>query len=205
MGQRLVINVYKNHNWDMIGNIYFHWSAYSTTSLWQLKELLDCEFSTPVGSKTTCFYDRITLLRAVERLGGMLDSSDRGWFEARFPDVEYSKEGNRNDGLVAFSTRGKRDLLGWAEGKIDLFLDTKTFKYKVYFDFGDDYEDYVSICRDNDWNYLSKEDLPKIDFNLQGEISIYDLDNLLDDMRGLRNNQQCNFMDATGTVYGMIE
>ena len=97
---------------------------------------------------------------------GGLDAADKNLAAKKFPDEKFETEGiSRNEGLVAISIETISDQLKWAEGTIDIDLDTKLVLNDVLYAY--DIEGYLAETEDfDDDEYVEVDDLPQIPVDL---------------------------------------
>ena len=77
MGQRLVITVYEPHKQKPLCNIYYHWSAYSTSALSEAKILLDSYDGKNVVHRIDYMAPSIDLNQRMAAMLGSNDAMDR--------------------------------------------------------------------------------------------------------------------------------
>ena len=144
MGQRLVISIHKNHNDEKsFAKIYYHWSAYTVSALYELKNLIDnLPKNLDVTNNAQLAKDLVTALEKntassilfpSDATGG-LSPNDEEFYE-HLTDEKYSTpHPNRNYGLISFSEEEQARAQSWSERDIILYLDTMTFEFQVFFD-----------------------------------------------------------------------
>lgn len=166
MGQRLVITCeYKD---ETIAAIYYHWSAYSMSAIYEVIQLRDyleqCYSYDEFLNKTIPTKDlQLALLRAVESRGGGLDGTTReaNYFKTNFSNETHEEKADRNEGLIAFSPEGIVEIQGYAEGDITIRLDELTVYDYVYWTWENisAYSDYLiqELEADDNDVYIPKE------------------------------------------------
>lgn len=129
MGQRLVINIYSKG--EILANAYYHWSAYSLGSLDELRPIIK-ELETPEEQEYKFgVLDAIKLLQVTSA-----ELTDKEFDEIKklYPSFKRKTERiDRNDGLIAFTEKGKSTNMLWSEGIIEVFVDDKTFDFSIVF------------------------------------------------------------------------
>ena len=157
MGQRLVITVCKDGK--DIAAIYYHWSAYTSSALWETQQLLDYL----LDDKNSDLDPRLACLRYIQSVGGGIDGGPKNnefkYIQKLFPNEELKTEGySRNNGLIALSEYGIKDLHGWSEGDIFIDLDEGEIHNYVLFNFDnlDAYNDFYEFC--DDFTPLTEDD-----------------------------------------------
>ena len=131
MGQRLVINIIEDN--ERIANIYYHWSAYTISALYEAKRLIDSGiFDEECSTKEL----QLKLIRLIESFGGCIDGGkDSEEYQKicdMFPNETFKETGSRNEGLIALSEDGMDSLESWAEGILDINLDKGMIYNGVY-------------------------------------------------------------------------
>lgn len=126
MGQRLNIEIVKNGK--TLANCYYHWSAYSGSSVKLAKTIIDNIDKIKYESN---------LLTAIK----LLESTGAGLTE---DEIEYSKSidelknanliesKNRNIGLIAISEDGINQTRYWQEYALYIYLDEDRMSFGVY-------------------------------------------------------------------------
>lgn len=128
MGQRLVIVGKKDH--IPIFNIYFHWSAYTSSSLDEADHLLKYLLQPEKCSDL--------VLSAIEyceaRGGGLSNDVDIEEVERIYPAHKIKTAGiSRNNGLIAITADGMNQNLSWAEGVLEIDFDNDIINNNVFF------------------------------------------------------------------------
>lgn len=188
MGQRLVVSVIKDE--ERIAAMYFHWSAYTKSALWEAQRIIDAINN----SKNDDL--RLTLIRYCEENGGCIDGGgDSKEFEAiqeMYPNEIFKEYGSRNEGLIALTEDGMNDLEGWSEGDLEIDLDNGFVYNYVYsgYETIDDYNDCMETkCTLEDFPLLNI-DICKIEFD-KLDYMIHQLDNLPFTIRNSDNEIIC--------------
>ena len=160
MGQRLVIAIEKNEK--DLAKIYYHWSGYSESALYEAKEVLEY-----LGNDYENKTDReiqLSLIRFVESRGGCIDggieSKEGLAIQEIFPNEDFSVTGSRNQGLIAITEDGMNDIQSWSEGDLIIDLTEKEIQNEVL-DF------FLSVDELNEYmeeNY-KLEDLKKLQYD----------------------------------------
>lgn len=129
MGQRLVITVQKNEK--ELAKIYYHWSAYTTSALYEARDLIN-HLKDDYKSERDLQLD---LIRFVEGRGGCIDggaeSKEGLAIQEIFPNEDFSVTGSRNQGLIAITEDGMEDIQGWSEGDLIIDLTKKEIQNAV--------------------------------------------------------------------------
>lgn len=187
MGQRLVITV--DMDGEDICKIYYHWSAYSLSALYRVRDLI------PVLGKEGDTVLNIT--RFLESQGGGIDEGTSGKeyeaFKEKYPDEEFSDDVNRNEGLIAITQAGMDDMQGWSEGDITINLDDDMI-----------YNDVIWHCESGylkEWEKDTKEK-PEVT-KLSCDIFKFSFGDISKIIREVENAE--NFVSFGEEVYQLIE
>lgn len=156
MGQRLVINVYEHDSDpDPLLNVYYHWSAYSTTSLMEAANFLE-SYNEIEHTEVKI----IDLIQAFEKLGARVSNAD----DVVYIDDTYGYETNpiginRNNGLIACTEKTMAKSISYAEGVIDIYIDDGYLNSNCFYVwYREDLEDEEQIVR-------ARENLESIRFD----------------------------------------
>lgn len=139
MGQRLVLQL-RDADHSLLATLYYHWSAYTTSALYEIQKLLG---EAPDDFVNLPKVDKVKYI--IDRASGL--TSD---------DVDYVKETfgfepkvctDRNMGIVAISPDKQDNLLDWSEGTVEINLADMTFDLMglVWSRYEDDFEDDEEI------------------------------------------------------------
>jgi hypothetical protein len=128
MGQRLNIEIVNNNK--ILANAYYHWSAYSQTSLEMTKKLIE------YIQKNDFTDDVKGAIKLLETTGALLVDSDMEYAKGHnLIDMNYDNSKlNRNDGLMSISEEGIKSNQSWAEGTIRIYLDSHTFAFNCLYE-----------------------------------------------------------------------
>lgn len=136
MGQRLNIEII-DRNGECLANSYYHWSAFSTSSLATAVEVI-ANFD-----KLRKQYENNMLLaiKMLEQSGAGL-TKDGSLEKAKelFPNEIFKIGENRNSGLIGITEKDIDETRQWEEGRITINIDTKTIDYGVFFETSSDDE-----------------------------------------------------------------
>mgnify|MGYP004597477397 CR=1 FL=1 len=161
MGQRLVVQV--QHLGENIACIYYHWSAYTVSALWEARKIWNCICDEDDGSVHDLL---LRLIRMVEKDGGGIDgggnSEEFKKIQSMFPNASFKTENiNRSDGLIALSEKGMGEMLGWAAGTITIDIDEETIENNVFWECT--LEEYQE---EHELKNVSIDDFPELDTDL---------------------------------------
>lgn len=188
MGQRLVITV-KNNGEDL-AKIYYHWSAYTVSALWEASKLVQCIFNHKDETEKEL---KLRIIRFIEENGGGIRGDDYEFEYIRnmYPNETFKEdEYSRSNGLIALSERGMSELQDWSEGDIEIFIDEERINNTVfgYWNSCEDYNEEVKSWGEDYEDYLVKfEDIPDIGYDL-GDIAIEDIDNVITALEAAREH-----------------
>lgn len=179
MGQRLVITV--RNNGEDLAKIYYHWSAYTVSALWQASKLAKCIYNSKDETEKEL---KLRLIRFCEENGGGISGDDYEfeYIEKMYPNEVFKKDGySRSNGLISLSERGMSETQGWSEGDIYFDIDDESIWNGVYCGW-ESLEDYNEEVRSWGEEYedeiLTIEDVPDIGYDL-GCIDVSDIDNVI--------------------------
>lgn len=132
MGQRLVIIGKKNH--IPIFNIYYHWSAYTTSALAETDQLL--KYLLLPDNCVDLVHSAIDYCES--NGGGIAGTTELDYARSLYPDHKFKEEGiSRNDGLIAITADGMNDNLSWAEGTVEIDFDNDMISNNVFWGYED--------------------------------------------------------------------
>ena len=178
MGQRLVVTI--TQNGENIAALYYHWSAYTLSSLYETRDILNVLYDDDNDEKDL----RLRLIRFCEKNGGGIDggenSDEWNYIQSRYPNEEFKKDGiSRNNGLIAISEKGIDEMLSWSEGNVCIDLDEDNVDNSVYSYYADiDYYNDDHSEWDDEFKPVTLEDIPSIlgDF---GSFNVSDIDSII--------------------------
>lgn len=177
MGQRLVVTIKKDNN--DLAKIYFHWSAYTYSALFETKKVIDCIYN---HEDETIKELQLRLIRFVEDNGGGIkgDDSEFKYIQRMYPnEVFKTLNYSRSYGLIALSKDGMQDLQDWSEGDVTIDLDTDTVENTVFcwYEYIDEYNEERKEW-DDDFEGYELEYIEDIGYDI-GNFNIEDIDDIL--------------------------
>lgn len=179
MGQRLVITV--RNNGEDLAKIYYHWSAYTVSALWEASKLAACIYNHKDETEKEL---KLRLIRFCYENGGGISGEDYEFEYIRnmYPDEIFKEDGySRSNGLISLSEKGMQEAQGWSEGDIYFDIDDETIINGIFCGW-DNIEDYNEEVRswgeDYEDELLKFEDIPDIGYDL-GTIAVKDIDNVI--------------------------
>ena len=160
MGQILVVNVLEEG--ERICNIYFHWSAYSDSALYELLKIkkIICgeKFETSVYDCQTKKIKKMTfdfspknngvvlqIINCLAMFGGGLDPDDVETAKKWWPGIDVPVTKSRSEGIVSITEKTMNESDGYAEGFATIDISGKTACNECFFcyDSKEEYEEYA--------------------------------------------------------------
>lgn len=179
MGQRLVVSV--QNNGKELATVYYHWSAYTVSALWEVSKLARCIFNHEDETEEEL---KLRLIRFCYENGGGINGNEEEfkYIESLYPGEVFKRDGySRNDGLIDLSKKGREETHGWSEGDIEIYIDEEKINNNV-FGWWSNYEEYYEEVKSWGEDYIDDivafEDIPEIGYDL-GNIAIEDIDNVI--------------------------
>lgn len=145
MGQRLNIEISRKKDNKILANSYYHWSAYTYSSLKLANEIIENIYDVIRNNKVS---DEIKAIQLLQTTGaGLLEQEYNTLNEE---DKKYcSLATSRDLGLISFTERGMEETRTWEESRLTITID---FDNKEYDFVGDknrvDFEVYFPISRE---------------------------------------------------------
>lgn len=169
MGQRLNVEIVSNGK--LLANAYYHWDAYTGTSLQRTGAILDKlnEIKEPVKD------DLDLAIKLLESTGAGINDVERNYILA---DPELSKYlpindcVDRNEGILSITKQGMQNTRYWEEGRVVIDIGKRTILFRIYWvltkeEYLDDYYDLEHY-----------EQLPTIDYDIRKEIPFDEFEEL---------------------------
>ena len=181
MGQRLNIEIARKKDNKILANSYYHWSAYTYSSLKLANEIIENIYDVIRNNKVS---DEIKAIQLLQTTGaGLLEQEYNTLNEE---DKKYcSLATNRDLGLISFTEKGMEETRTWEESRLTITID---FDNKEYDFVGDknrvDFEVYFPISRE-EIEECYKEELKSGKTNLDEVVEFnFDLQDMkLNDIR----------------------
>lgn len=154
MGQRLNIEIRRKKDNKILANSYYHWSAYTYSSLKLADEIIENIYDIIRNDKVS---DEIKAIQLLQTTGaGLLEQEYNTLNEE---DKKYcSLATNRNLGLISFTEKGMEETRTWEESRLTITID---FDDKEYDFVGDknrvDFEVYFPTSREEIEEYYGEE------------------------------------------------
>ena len=179
MGQRLVVSV--QNEGKELATIYYHWSAYTVSALYEVSKLAKCIFNHKDETEEEL---KLRLIRFCEENGGGINGNpvEFAYIQKLYPNETFKRENySRNYGLIDLSEDGRVQSHGWSEGDVEIYIDEERINNGV-FGYFSDYDEYCDEVRswgeDYEDDLLAFEDIPDIGYDL-GDIAIEDIDKVI--------------------------
>ena len=141
MGQRLNIEIRRKKDNKILANSYYHWTAYTYSSLRLAEEIGENIYDIIRNDKTS---DEIKAIQLLQTTGAGLLEDEYNLLKEE--DKKYcSLATDRNLGLISFTEKGIENTRNWEEGRLTINVD---FDDKEYDFVGDknrvDFLPYIS-------------------------------------------------------------
>ena len=201
MGQRLVVSI--QNNGKEIATVYYHWSAYTVSALYETSKLVRCIFNHKDETEEEL---KLRLIRFCYENGGGINGNDEEfeYIESLYPGEVFKRNGySRNDGLIDLSSKGRYEAHGWSEGDIEIYIDEERINNGV-FGYFQDYNEYVDDVKswgeDYEDEIFTFEEMDEIHYDL-GDIAIEDIDNVI----AALENVTTHFIRYGNEIYELVE
>lgn len=198
MGQRLLVTVRQNN--EDVCKIYFHWSAYTYSALLETKKVIDCIYN---NEDETIKEMQLRLIKFLEDNGGGIrgDQYEFDYIQAMYPNETFKTDGySRNNGLIALSEKGMKELQDWSEGDVTIDLDNDAVANTVY-GWYEDIEEYNEERKewDDEFEGYGLEDIEDIQCDI-GSFNVEDIDYILYKLENVEGVCRCG-----SQIFEMIE
>ena len=192
MGQRLNIEIKKKGKEKTIANCYYHWSAYTESSLLLAKEILENIIN---------YHDEKDDFKKALQL---LQSTGAGIIHNEYDILKkkqkrYCRVGeDRNMGLISFTDKGIEETRTWEEGRIEIELDDDDYKdlehFRVYstINFGVYWHEDISFIKEDyeeeiKEGKLNLDNITELDLDLD-YMTLEDINLFLSKINEIENN-----------------
>lgn len=179
MGQRLIVSV--QNNGKELATVYYHWSAYTVSALWEVSKLARCIFNHEDETEEEL---KLRLIRFCEENGGGINGNplEFKYIQDLYPNEVFKREGySRSDGLINLSENGRAESHSWSEGDVEIYINEEMICNGVFGEWSsyeEYYEEVKSWGEDYEDDLMKFEDIPDIGYDL-GDIAIEDIDNVI--------------------------
>lgn len=201
MGQRLVVSI--QNNGKELATVYYHWSAYTVSALWEVSKLVRCIFNHEDETEDEL---KLRLIRFCYENGGGINGNDEEfeYINELYPDEVFKRDGySRSNGLIDLSEKGRTESHGWSEGDVEIYIDEERINNGV-FGWFPDYETYCEEVKswgeDYEDEIMKFEDIPDIGYDL-GNIAIEDIDNVITALEDAGEH----FVKYGNEIYELVE
>ena len=156
MGQRLTVDILDNE--ERIAIIYYHWSAYFDSTIYELESLKN----DIVAAKASGNDILLTIIYGLEKRGGGLglDSRSRDMAKKKWPDRTFKIDINRNDGLIFIDEQDIKETYDMNEGTASIDIVTEEVITDVDLECGLHYDMKDLPC--DPFKVMSFEELEKV-------------------------------------------
>ncbi len=171
MGQRLIMNIYKNRGEAPIINVYYHWSAYSRSAYYKAQDFIRSYNSI---AKTRVLETNI--IKALENIGARVNIEDRQYVYEQLGFKPLEDNLDRDRGLIALSEEQRLTNIDYAEGEIHVYMNDKDIDNSCFWEGNEadfyemnDEDEIIEIPKIDDLEYTTFDDL---------KVTLYTLDNM---------------------------
>lgn len=121
MGQRLTVDILENGK--RVALIYYHWSAYFDSTIYELEALKN----DVVAAKSSDNDILLAIIDGLEKRGGGLsiETRTRAVAKEKWPDRTFKTDINRNDGLLDLDEQDMNDTFQYTEGTASIDIVTE--------------------------------------------------------------------------------
>lgn len=200
MGQRLVVTIEKGEK--QLAKIYYHWSGYTYSALFETKKIIDCIYNHEDETEKEL---QLRLIRFCEKNGGGITGNveyhEHEYIQSLFPNETFkTEEIDRNNGLIALSEKGMNGLQDWSEGDVFINLNRDKVDFCVYCGY-ENLAEYIEERKSWDEDFDKKElVIPKFDFDL-GYFDANDIDAIIASL----DTTDAHIIKCNGEICEMIE
>lgn len=209
MGQRLNIEIKRRKDNKVLANSYYHWSAYTSSSLHLAEEIIENIYDIIRKEKVS---DEIKAIQLLQTTGAGLMENE--YNKLNEEDKKYcSLATNRNLGLISFTDEGMEETRSWEEGRltIDIDFDDKDYDFygnknlvdfEVYFqvdeeEVNESYEEEIKSGK------LDLNNLTEFEFSLE-EMTLNDIRLFMSKLDEIENNNGLFRVKGTDLIYQII-
>lgn len=209
MGQRLNIEIKRRKDNKVLANSYYHWSAYTSSSLHLAEEIIENIYEVIRKEKVS---DEIKAIQLLQTTGAGLMENE--YNKLNEEDKKYcSLATNRNLGLISFTDEGMEETRSWEEGRltIDIDFDDKDYDFygnknlvdfEVYFqvdeeEINESYEEEIKSGK------LDLNNLTEFEFSLE-EMTLNDIRLFMSKLDEIENNNGLFRVKGTDLIYQII-
>lgn len=209
MGQRLNIEIKRRKDNKVLANSYYHWSAYTSSSLHLAEEIIENIYDIIRKEKVS---DEIKAIQLLQTTGAGLMENE--YNKLNEEDKKYcSLATNRNLGLISFTDEGMEETRSWEEGRLTIDIDFDDRDYDFY---GNknlvDFEVYFQIDEEEINESYEEEiksgkldliNLTEFEFSLE-EMTLNDIRLFMSKLDEIENNNGLFRVKGTDLIYQII-
>lgn len=159
MGQRLNIEIHKSG--EVLANAYYHWSAYTSSSLALTQKIIDNLEAVQHDN------DVIRAVRLLETTGALMTEEEK-LFAQELVSEEFEVAKNRSYGLISIES-GIESTRSFEEGRVEIDLESNEIYFSVFYE--NSKESFMEELNmdGNDMPEEEYEQLPILEFDDMGE------------------------------------
>ena len=208
MGQRLNIEIRRKKDNKVLANSYYHWSAYTSSSLELADEIITNIYDIIRNDNT----DEIKAIQLLQTTGaGLLEDE---YNTLKEEDKKYcALATDRNLGLISITEKGMEDTRQWEESRLTIVVD---FDDKEYDFVGEknkvEFEVYFPIDKEEIEEYYGEEikngdlnldEIVEFDFDLQC-MTLVNIREFMNKLRVIENNCGLFKIKGDNSIYQII-
>lgn len=213
MGQRLNLEIYtqKDGNTPILANIYYHWSAYSTSALNEMKAVLNA-LSNNLDERSKLNNDALWVAHSLckeNAISGLCEDSFETAQQSKVEGLVIRKATDRNEGMLSItpSDIASTELWGEYTAKIIILEDnTFEFVYDVFHRYDNEEafrEDYGELPENTPLAIFSPAETLPIDDTMDLE-EFHALCALIENVISDKNTYYFKF-EGSGEVFTLVE
>lgn len=183
MGQRLDIEIIKNGK--VVGNCYYHWSAYTLSSLIETSKVIEnydelIKQNLPDKVLITKMFENCTSYDFFTGVlnGAGLSEDSYEYMCNKYPEYEFRKAMDRNAGLIGITEKDINNTRTWEEGHVTIDLDKQIIDAGLMIDYCE-IDEYEQDCIDYDEEF-NLDNIPEFSFDNLDQIPFNDLKKVID-------------------------
>jgi hypothetical protein len=191
MGQRLNIEIIKNG--ETLANAYYHWGAYTSSSLELTKLIIENI------DNIQCEDEVIRAVRLLEFTGALITSEEIEEMHKRSEKETFKNAESRNDGLISITKEGIESTRKWEEGRVEIHLDEEFVDFNVFWKY-----DKKTYLEDSEKTGEKYQKLPLNTYNYN-HISFDKFNQIADETLQMIKNRVYETRLENDDVLGFIE
>lgn len=181
MGQRLNIEIIKDGK--VVGNCYYHWSAYTLSSLVETSKVIEkydelIKQNLPNEVLITKMFENCTSFDLFKGFNGAGLSPDSYKYMCdKYPDYDFKVGVDRNAGLIGITEKDINDTRTWEQGHVIIDLDKEIIDAGLMIDYRK-IDEYKQDCIDDEEEF-NLDDIPEFSFDNLDQISFDNLEKII--------------------------